>query len=95
MAMKEYDTFMLSDPAAMPEDQQLELIVRDLTPADRRYKIPQLFCSGENIQIINPLRRADYGYVWEEGSCSRPPGQSKFWKKSRQVCGKVSLPCER
>ena len=36
--MKEFDTFILSDPALLPEDQEMELIVRDLTPADRRYK---------------------------------------------------------
>jgi phenylphosphate carboxylase gamma subunit len=38
MSMKEFDTFILSDPALLPEDQEMELIVRDLTPADRRYK---------------------------------------------------------
>jgi len=38
MAKKEYDTFVLSDLASVPEEQEIELIVRDLTPADRRYK---------------------------------------------------------
>jgi phenylphosphate carboxylase gamma subunit len=46
MAMNEYDTFMLSDPAAMPEEQQLELIVRDLTPADRRFKYRSFFAQA-------------------------------------------------
>ena len=46
MAIREYDTFMLSDPVAMPEDQQLELIVRDLTPADRRYKYRSFFAQA-------------------------------------------------
>jgi len=36
--MKEYDTFILSDPETLMEDQEIELILRDLTPSDRRYK---------------------------------------------------------
>lgn len=35
---REYDTFILDDPATVSEDQELELIVRELTPDDRRYK---------------------------------------------------------
>lgn len=38
MAQKEYDTFILMDPSAVPEDQEMEIILRDLTPEDRRYK---------------------------------------------------------
>ena len=38
MSRKEYDTFILTDLTSVPEDQEMELIVRDLTPADRRYK---------------------------------------------------------
>ncbi len=38
MSRKEYDTFVLIDPAMVPEEKEMELIVRDLTPADRRYK---------------------------------------------------------
>jgi phenylphosphate carboxylase gamma subunit len=38
MTKKEYDTFVLTDLALVPEEQELELIVRDLTPGDRRYK---------------------------------------------------------
>jgi len=38
MANKEYDTFVLGDLALVPEGQEMELVVRDLTPADRRYK---------------------------------------------------------
>lgn len=38
MSKKEYDTFILTDPAIVPEEKEMELIVRDLTPADRRYK---------------------------------------------------------
>ena len=36
MAKKEFDTFILSDPALLPEDREMELIVRDLTPPDIR-----------------------------------------------------------
>jgi hypothetical protein len=35
---KEYDTFILTDPAMVAEDKEMELIVRELTPKDRRYK---------------------------------------------------------
>lgn len=38
MSRKEYDTFVLTDPAMVPEEKEMELVVRDLTPADRRYK---------------------------------------------------------
>ncbi|MBM4339883.1 MAG: phenylphosphate carboxylase subunit gamma [Deltaproteobacteria bacterium] len=38
MAQKEYDTFILTDLSKVPEDQEMELIVRELTPDDRRYK---------------------------------------------------------
>ena len=38
MERKEYDTFILTDPGSIPEDQEVELIVRELTPTDRRYK---------------------------------------------------------
>ena len=38
MSGKEYDTFILTDPASVPEEHEMELIVRDLTPGDRRYK---------------------------------------------------------
>jgi hypothetical protein len=38
MARKEYDTFILTDPGSVPEDQEMELIVREITPEDKRYK---------------------------------------------------------
>ncbi len=38
MARKEYDTFILTDLETFPEDQEMEMIVRDLNPPDRRYK---------------------------------------------------------
>jgi len=38
MSRKEYDTFVLIDPEKIPEEKESEMIVRDLTPADRRYK---------------------------------------------------------
>jgi len=43
MSRKEYDTFILIDPAMVPEEKEMELIVRDLTPADRRYKYRSAF----------------------------------------------------
>ena len=46
MARKEYDTYILSDPALVPEDQEIELIVRDLTPADRKYKYRGFFAAA-------------------------------------------------
>ena len=38
MSRKEYDTFILVDLTMIPEEKETELIVRDLTPGDRRYK---------------------------------------------------------
>ncbi len=45
MASKEYDTFILSGLSGVPEDQEMEMILRDLTPADRRYKYRSFFAS--------------------------------------------------
>ncbi|MDI7260590.1 MAG: phenylphosphate carboxylase subunit gamma [Thermodesulfobacteriota bacterium] len=38
MARKEYDTFILTELSQVHEHQEMEIIVRDLTPVDRRYK---------------------------------------------------------
>jgi phenylphosphate carboxylase gamma subunit len=38
MTRKEYDTFILTDPSEVIEDTEMEIVVRDLSPADRRYK---------------------------------------------------------
>jgi hypothetical protein len=46
MANKEYDTFVLSDPASLLEDREMELIVRDLTPPDIRYKYRSAYVSA-------------------------------------------------
>jgi len=46
MANREYDTFILSDPALLPEDREMELIVRELTPPDRRYKYRSSYVSA-------------------------------------------------
>lgn len=47
MARQEYDTFVLQDPAEMPDEQRLELIVRHLTPKDRRYKYNSCFAQAK------------------------------------------------
>ena len=46
MARKEYDTYILTDPALVPEDKETEMILRDLTPSDRRYKYRSFFASA-------------------------------------------------
>jgi phenylphosphate carboxylase gamma subunit len=46
MSRKEYDTFILTDPAMVPEEKEMELIVRDLTPADRRYKYRSIYVTA-------------------------------------------------
>ena len=46
MTRKEYDTFILTDLHLVPEDQEAELIIRDLTPADRRYKYRSSFVTA-------------------------------------------------
>jgi len=46
MARKEYDTFILTDLALVPEDKETEMILRDLTPSDRRYKYRSFFASA-------------------------------------------------
>jgi len=46
MARKEYDTFVLTDPALVPEDREMEIILRDLTPSDRRHKYRSFFASA-------------------------------------------------
>ena len=46
MARKEYDTYVLTDLALFPEDKETEMILRDLTPSDRRYKYRSFFASA-------------------------------------------------
>lgn len=38
MAKKEFDTFLLTDPELVNEEEERELILRDLTPDDRKRK---------------------------------------------------------
>jgi hypothetical protein len=45
MAKKEYDTYVLTDLSLVPEDKEAEMILRDLTPGDRRYKYRSFFAS--------------------------------------------------
>jgi len=46
MARKEYDTYVLTDPALVTDDKEMEMILRDLTPSDRRYKYRSFFASA-------------------------------------------------
>jgi hypothetical protein len=46
MAKKEYDTFLLTDPVSAPEDQEMEMVLRDLTPTDRRYKYRSFYVTA-------------------------------------------------
>ena len=46
MAKKEFDTFILSDPASVPEDKEMELILRELTPKERRYKYRSFYATA-------------------------------------------------
>jgi len=46
MARKEYDTYVLTDLSLVPEDKETEMILRDLTPSDRRYKYRSFFASA-------------------------------------------------
>lgn len=47
MARKEFDTFLLQDPATFIEDEEVELIVRDLTPEDRKTKYCSFFAKAK------------------------------------------------
>jgi hypothetical protein len=47
MARKEFDTFILQDPKLFVEDQEVELIVRDLAPEDRRRKYRSFFAKAK------------------------------------------------
>jgi hypothetical protein len=46
MARQEYDTYVLTDLFLVPEDKETEMILRDLTPSDRRYKYRSFFASA-------------------------------------------------
>ena len=47
MAQKEYDTYILTDPNTVPDEQQnVELIIRDLNPEDRRTKYRSFFAKA-------------------------------------------------
>jgi hypothetical protein len=42
---KEFDTFILTDLGMVPEDKEMELILRELTPKDRRYKYRSFYAT--------------------------------------------------
>jgi hypothetical protein len=44
---KEYDTFILIDPGLIAEDKDIELIVRELTPKDKRYKYRSFYAMAQ------------------------------------------------
>ncbi len=46
MKRKEFDTFVLTDPGMVPEDKEMELILRELTPKDRRYKYRSFYATA-------------------------------------------------
>ena len=46
MARKEYDTYILTDLALVTEDRETEMILRELTPSDPRYKYRSFFASA-------------------------------------------------
>jgi hypothetical protein len=46
MAGKEYDTYVLTDLSLVQEDKEMEMILRELTPSDRRYKYRGFFASA-------------------------------------------------
>ena len=47
MTIKEYDTFILTDPAMVAEDKEMEMILRELTPNDRRYKYRSFYAMAQ------------------------------------------------
>jgi hypothetical protein len=47
MARKEFDTFLLEDPEMFIEDQEVEWIIRDLTPEDRKTKYRSFFAKAK------------------------------------------------
>jgi hypothetical protein len=47
MAGREFDTFLLTDPKLVPEDEEKELILRDLAPEDRRRKYRSFFARAQ------------------------------------------------
>ena len=46
MAKKEFDTFVLTDLGMVSEDKEMELILRELTPKDRRYKYRSFYATA-------------------------------------------------
>ncbi len=46
MKRKEFDTFVLTDLGMVPEDKEMELILRELTPKDRRYKYRSFYATA-------------------------------------------------
>ena len=47
MARREFDTFLLTDPDLMAEGEERELILRDLSPEDRRRKYRSFFAKAQ------------------------------------------------
>lgn len=47
MAKQVYDTFVLTDLDKVVEDTVIEMVVRDMTPADRRYKYKGFYVNAK------------------------------------------------
>ena len=47
MSRQTYDTFVLSDLNDVVEDEVTQVVIRDLTPADRRYKYRSFYVNAK------------------------------------------------
>jgi phenylphosphate carboxylase gamma subunit len=84
MAKKEYDTFILTDPKLVPEDQEIQLIVRDLTPEDRKYK----YCSSFVMALVSKSESKYPDQLWVRlgrGQLQEKPWSIKILKEVNKM----------
>ncbi|MBN2123484.1 MAG: phenylphosphate carboxylase subunit gamma [Deltaproteobacteria bacterium] len=87
MAGKEYDTFFLTDPAQVPRDTEMEMILRDLTPSDIRYKYRSFFAKA----MISENESAYPNRLWVRlgrGQLLEKPWSVKVLKEVDKFSGK-------
>jgi len=68
----------------VPEDKEMEFILRELTPKDKRYKLPQLLCHGL-------ISKSEQNTLIGSGSDSGGPASRKTLvrqnrKRDKQIC---------
>ena len=92
MGKKEFDTFVLTDPGMVPEDKEMELILRELTPKDRRYKYRSFYATA----LVSKSEAKYSDRLWirlGRGQLQEKPWSVKIIRKLNKFTYRILHPC--